>query len=205
MNPKLVAQWMQGLRRLAPYIQDDPRVFDCFYESQLVSKMAILNALENYKLDLRGSVHIIGGWYGILGSMLLDKFSQISTVYSWDLDPNCKFIGRHLEPSEKLRFITCDMEYISQNEYFVLPEYPKLIINTSTEHVTQDVFDSWLKGVPDTVPIILQGNDYFDCKEHVRCSHNMDEFKQQNPLNRVLDEDVIRADNFNRFMTFGYK
>jgi hypothetical protein len=205
MKNKLVAQWIQGIREIAENKACDHRVFDCFYESQLVSKMAIVDLIKNHEPNLVGSVHIIGGWYGVLGSLLLSEFPKIQTVYSWDVDPKCKVIGRYLEPSSKIRFITCDMKNIPSKEYFILPEFPRLIINTSTEHVTQDIFDKWISCVPDNIPVILQGNDYFECDEHVRCSNNLEQFKKQNPLNIILDESTFRSDNFNRFMTFGYK
>jgi hypothetical protein len=55
------------------------------------------------------------------------------------------------------------------------------------------------------VPIILQGNNFFSCPEHIRCSTNLDDFNKKNPLEKVIYTGELNCVQFTRYMTIGYK
>lgn len=194
-----VVTWMNVIRNTQG--QQQYRILENFWESQLKSKMWMLETLKELDLMPIETVYIIGGWYGILAQLMVDEFNSIKKIYSIDIDDNCKYYGTLLSDNDyKIHFQTSDMKHFTDYEN------PSLIINTSTEHVDEAVFLDWMKNVPENVPIILQGNDFFLCDDHIRCSEDLEQFKQMNPLSRYLFEGKIYCPgNFYRFMTIGFK
>jgi len=77
---------------------------------------------------------------------------------------------------------------------------PNLVINTSTEHVTQEVYDNWYNAIPAGTLIVIQSNDYFKCDEHIRCSRNLKEFLQQNSVVDAYYSGTLDTDMYARFM-----
>ena len=80
-----------------------------------------------------------------------------------------------------------------------------VIINTSTEHMTQEEYDEWLELLPIGIPIILQGNNFFNCEDHIRCQKTLHEFNQLNKLQNIQYSKLLDCTQFHRFMTVGYK
>lgn len=191
-----IIQWMNVIREASDADRD--RILENFWASQLRSKAWLINALKSARFLDEGDVYIFGGWYGVLGSLIKDTFLY-RNVYSIDIDPTCKKIGKSLD--SRISFITGDMADFS----FVGKSNVGLIINTSTEHVSQSTFNAWMKQVPENTLIILQGNNYFENEEHIRCSKNLKEFMKQNTLGNVLFSGELDCVQFIRYMTIGYK
>lgn len=177
------------------------RILENFWESQIKSKLWLLEKVKELNLILDGNVYVMGGWYGILAQLLVDTFPKIQKVYSIDVDVECRYYGMALANNDyKIHFITADM--VDFTEY----ENSKLIINTSTEHINENTFNTWMNLVPEHIPIVLQGNDFFHCDEHIRCSTDLEHFKKINPLSKYFFEGKIYCPgNFYRFMTIGIK
>lgn len=191
-----VIQWMNVIRDTSG--TEQYRLLENFWASQLNSKMWLIDTLKTLKLSQDGNVYIFGGWYGVLASLIKDNF-KYNKVYSIDIDPYCKYMGTKLD--DRIEFVTGDMKDIISEEF----SNTGLIINTSTEHVYQPVFDQWLSIIPTNIPIVLQGNDFFSCIEHVRCSKSLEEFKHMNRLTRYIMQGSLQCDPFTRWMTVGYK
>lgn len=187
-------QWMNVVRTSEGTEQF--RILESFWESQIISKQWIIDVLDELNIPCYGSVYIFGGWFGVLGGMLRDKYTHISDIYSVDIDPEAKRIGEKL--NSDVTFITSDMKTFS------FPKKPSLVINTSTEHVSQDTFNMWLERVSKFTPVILQGNNYFSCSEHVRCSNSLKEFQEMNALGTTLYKGSLDCKQFTRYMTIGY-
>jgi hypothetical protein len=190
-----VVQWMNFVRQTSGELQY--RVLESFWSSQLKSKQWLIENINHHQINCSGNVYIFGGWFGVLGGLIIDSSEGKSTVYSIDVDPTTELIGKQLNPD--VNFIVNDM----QN--FTINKNPVLIINTSTEHVTQEVYDKWFSKLPNNVPIILQGNNFFSCPEHIRCSTNLEDFNNKNPLQKVVYTGELNCVQFIRYMTIGYK
>lgn len=179
------------------------RLLECFWESQLTSKGWLINTLKSLALPHEGDVYIFGGWYGVLASLINDEF-EYSNVYSIDIDASCKYFTEIYNLDNRINFVTSDMK-----DYEYQSDNIGLIINTSTEHVTQETFDVWMSKVPNNVPIVLQGNNFYDCEEHIRCTDTLDDFKKLNPLKKYMYSGGLICTgpngNFTRFMSIGYK
>lgn len=180
-NPQDVISWFNAIRNLP----DDRRSrgLEAFWSGQINSKIWLCETINQYYTS-PSTIHIFGGWVGVLASILFQSNgNKIKKIYNIDIDPWCKNVSETInEKNKKIgKFISVTSDMASY-EYSSKPE---IVINTSTEHVTQSTYDQWYKNVPKGTLVILQGNDFFDCDGHVRCTKNLNEFKE---INYVQDE-----------------
>jgi hypothetical protein len=75
-----------------------------------------------------------------------------------------------------------------------------IVINTSTEHVTQETYDIWYNNIPSGSLVVVQGNDFFSCDEHVRCSKDLDEFMTMNHVHEPIFSGQLKTTMYYRFM-----
>lgn len=193
-----------ALRR---FPEHQERLLDCFWRGQIESKAWLIDKLNDVcDNDPAHNIYIFGGWYGVLATMLFDsaKF-PINLIRSIDIDPSCEAVADQVNKSnemEKWRFkaFTSDM---CRWEY---DHPPTMVINTSCEHVDQNTYDLWYEKIPLNTIVVLQGNDFFSCKEHVRCSNTLAEFVSQSgdfqQTFYVGENDVVE---YNRYMLIGMK
>lgn len=195
-----IIQWMNVIRDSPAEIEY--RLLESFWDSQLRSKSWLVNNIKKYIPELSGNVYIMGGWYGILSQLIVDNFR--TSVYNIDLDTSCiKYGGLLSNHDYRIKFLTRDMakfgNYVN----------PQLIINTSTEHVTQETYNLWLEKAPSEVPIVIQGNNFYECFDHIRCFDTLEEFNTNNLLKNIVYTGTLECMGpnkpFHRFMTIGYK
>ena len=199
-----LSHWMNAIRDIDNHVQRT-RALDALWHGQLVSKAWLVNQLAQHVVS-ESNVYIFGGWIGLLGSMILQSNKQINKVRSIDLDPWCESIAdnvnKNFEINDwKFKAITADMcTYNYQSDI-----YPDIVINTSSEHVTQAVYNEWYDRIPLGTLVVVQGNDYFECTEHIRCSTSLNEFKDQNLVNCDLYSGSLKTDMYTRYMSIWRK
>lgn len=202
IKAETLADWMKFIR-FHPDLAE--RFMDCFWESQLTSKSHLLYALEDF--GYLGNVYIFGGWYGILGKLIEDSYLQTDVIVSIDKDPVCDWVIRNLySKTTKILGWTGDMATFDYSK----EHPPHTVINTSTEHVTQEVYEDWWDRIPYGTVYALQGNNFWDDPEHIRCAHDIAEFKKINLCENVKTEFSFPCGGpnnteFQRFMVIGVK
>ena len=194
-----VAFWMDAIRDSEnPY-----GVLESFWKGQLQSKVWLIDSLTQYASNEPQDVVIHGGWNGILASLLFNSNIPITHIDSIDIDPGCEpvasMINKQQEMDSRFHAHTRDM---AAWQYKTIPSY---VINTSTEHLTQEHYDLWLSRVPDTSLIILQSNDYTSLPEHIRCATDIDNFVKISKLTNVYFKDTLKLPLYNRFLIIGRK
>jgi hypothetical protein len=201
IRPERIIQWMNVIRQTEKETQF--RVLENFWGSQLTSKSWMIDTVKHVLTLNSGVAYIMGGWYGVSAQFVADNFSELRVV-SVDVDPQAELFGmlmskynNSIDPN--IQFKTASMERFT--EY----QNASIIINTSTEHITQESFNLWKNNLPEDVPIVLQGNNLFNCDDHIRCSEDLDAFNEMNPLSKIVFTDDLLCDTFHRFMTIGYK
>ena len=176
---------------------------DAFSSGQVGSKIWLCEELERlgWKSNL---THIYGGWYGVLGFLLLSRGKfNVNRIESYYIDPTCEPIADILNEywvwqNWKFKAHTADCNLVKSN-------LADLVINTSTEH-----FDSllWFNYIPPGTRVILQGNNMLH-DDHVIHSNNLEEFKKHYPLSEILYEgckEFVYPDwQFTRYMIIGVK
>jgi hypothetical protein len=187
--------WMQAIRQ-SP---DPMRTMDAFWSGQLKSKEWLITNLRK-NVNKFVSIDIHGGWVGVLASMLFQSDIYIKNIRSIDIDPTCESIATMMNKQEEIagrfRAITSDMCAIRSDA--------DVIINTSCEHITQDQYDLWLSGHPQSSLLVLQSNNY-DIPEHIRIAKDLEEFKQQSELETIFYAGELDLPLYKRFMIIGKK
>jgi hypothetical protein len=185
--------WMQAIRQSS----DPMRTMDAFWSGQLTSKEWLIDCLEEH-VHFGSSVDILGGWVGTLASMLFQSNIPVTTIRSIDIDPTCEpiatMMNKHEEMQGRFRAVTADMCNIRSDA--------DVIVNTSCEHITQDQYDLWKSGVPYNSLLVLQSNNY-NIPEHVRTAKDLEEFKTQCSLSRIIWVGELDLPLYKRFMVIG--
>ena len=186
--------WMRAIRE-----SDNPmRTMDAFWSGQLRSKEWLVDCLDEL-IDYGVNIDIHGGWVGVLASMLFQSNIPCKFIRSIDIDNSCEKIANTMNQLEYnkglFRAVTADMTCIRSDA--------DVVINTSTEHLSQDQYDLWLSGLPNNALIVVQGNNY-NIPEHVRISKDLDEFVEQCQLDiKFIGE--LELPIYKRYMIIGRK
>lgn len=193
VNFDVVMLWMQ-------YIRNNPenayRFSENFWPSQIESKKWLLEHVTH----MDRSIIIFGGWYGVLAQFIAHKFPD-ATILTTDLDPECKKVFAAIDECyHEITFRQHDM----QNGMPLNYSYPDLVINTSSEHVTQEVYDAWWNSIPTGTKYIVQGNN-LENPEHVRLADNLEQFLEINNIKEPQYAGMLKCGHFYRFMAVGYK
>ena len=176
---------------------------DSFSNGQVDSKLWLCRELE--KLNWTSQLtHILGGWYGVLGFLLLSREQfQVKRVESFDMDPTCQPIADMINEN----WVIKDWQFKAHTAdcNYTLPGHPDLVINTSTEH-----FDStdWFNNIPSGTRVILQGNNMPHDDHHVY-SGSLEDFENYYKLSSVVYRGSLDFNypewSFTRFMIIGIK
>lgn len=200
LNTSELIYWFNALRQLPE--GERTRALDAFWAGQIDSKAWLIEELNQLHFLQPSNVYIFGGWIGVLASMMLQTSRlEIKKMRSIDLDPWCESVADMMcKPHEmndwRFKARTADMaDY--EYEWEINPD---IVINTSSEHVDQKTYDKWYNKIPKGSLVIVQGNDYFSCEEHQRCSKDLDEFKSQNHVSTPLYQGSLPHDLYTRFM-----
>jgi hypothetical protein len=190
--------WMDAIRNS----KDRYRTLESFWKGQINSKIWLIEQLTPFVVYSENDIVIHGGWNGVLASLIFQSSIQVKNLISIDIDPECEKISNMINRIESIegRFtaVTCDMvnyEYTTK---------PNIVINTSCEHISQEIYDRWLSKIPKNSIIVLQSNDYFDLEEHIRCAKDLKDFELQSNI-QIFFKSELQLSKYKRFMLIGCK
>jgi hypothetical protein len=200
-----LAFWFNAIRNLSD--SERTRALDGVWSGQLESKAWLVEQLKPIIQNKPVNIYIFGGWIGILASMLFQESSlNIKKIRSIDLDPWCEsvadMVNKRYEINDwRFKAVTHDMSTYDY-DWGIKSD---VVINTSSEHVTQTIYDTWYHNICPGSLVVVQGNDYFACTEHVRCSNTLGEFEI---MNRVVDpiwSGEYKTHEYTRYMSIWRK
>lgn len=162
-----------------------------------------LAAHVDHKIE---KILLLGGWYGVLASLLLDHPAFAEThISSLDIDPTCETIARSVNQSQvdqgRFDALTANMFEFDYKTW--VDNENALIVNTSCEHITD--FEQWFESIPSGTLLVLQSNDYFSCDEHVNCVDSLQDFERQAPMGELRFSGGLELKKYTRFMLIGRK
>ena len=195
-DEKQLIDWTQGIR-------DNPDMLNAFWPSQVRSKIWLSDWVKSY-LPSASKIIIFGAWYGVLAD-ILDMRLKNTKILCNDIDKDAMLWCARRHPI-----------HIGRMEQFTYETRVDLVINTVTEHLTQEIYDKWYDNIPNRTYFIIQGNDDFNEPDHVRATKSLEEFNKINRVENILHTDSIvyegpwnKVDNIptyhERFMTIGFK
>ncbi len=183
--------------------------------NQTASKKWLMDALHGAAGGRVGTVYVLGGWYGVLGAMLLhDRRFDVDRVVNVDIDPSCAPVAESLNRTHvedgRFQSLTADMYELDYRATHRRGQAdaggkgeagPDVIINTACEHLAR--FDEWYGRIPRGMLLALQSNDFFGYQDHVSCVPDLEAFKGQAPMADVLFEGELKLKKYTRFMLIG--
>jgi len=166
---------------------------DAFHSNQIFSKNKAIAAYDSIHVD-NCSVLFIGSWFGVMTNYILQYYNCYVTEI--DVDMRCRQIStrfNHKEP-RYLGHYTADINVFDRmNEYDV-------IINLSTEHMNND----WFNRVKTGTKVVIQNNN-LKIDDHINNCNDLEEMKTMYKLDKVLYENTLELNIFNRFTLAGIK
>ena len=187
-------------------VRDDRDLLDSFSPNQFLSKMNLINHINDLNiLDKDSEIVIFGSWYG---SILIPAFyKEVKKITCIDQDPKVISRAKHnLFKDLNVDFITGDV-FEFRDQY----KTTDLFINTSCEHMkpmrewgpAPEYKNPWWDRVSPAY-FAFQSNAMFDIPTHTNCVNNIEEFKKQLPDRaKVLIEDEIPDERGTRFTLIG--
>ena len=176
---------------------------DAFSNGQIDSKLWLCRELELLGWSSK-LTHIYAGWHGVLAFLLLGReLFKVDQIESFDVDPKCESVANIINENWVIKNGKFKAYTLDCNQD--VPNFPDLIINTSTEH-----FDSmdWFNNIPRGTRLILQGNN-MPHKEHYVHSATLDDFVNKYPMSSIVYKGSLDFTypswNFTRYMVFGVK
>ena len=188
--------WTKGIR-------ENPDMLNAFWPSQIRSKVWLSDWVKSY-LPSAKKIVIFGAWYGVLADILELKLKEPKILCN-DIDKDAMLWCARRHPI-----------HIGRMENFTYETRVDLVINTVTEHLTQEEYDKWYDNVPKGTYFVIQGNNDFKEKDHVRACSSLTEFNQINKTENTLHTGSIsyegpwnevenRPTYYERYMTIGFK
>ena len=188
--------WMDAIRNS----DDKYRTLESFWKGQVNSKVWLADALRVNYADDDARIVIYGGWNGVLASILFNSSLSIEHITSVDIDPTCEetanTVNKNYEIAGKFNAVTADM--------CAYTEPADIVINTSCEHITQEQYEQWLSKQPDNALFVLQSNNYFEHKEHVRCAIDLTDFTRMSKI-KPFYRGTLDTPKYERYMIIGKK
>jgi hypothetical protein len=174
--------------------------------NQISGKRWLVETLAQHADINIDKILLLGGWYGVLASLLLDHPAFKHThVSSLDIDPGCEAVARSVNQSgvDQGRFEALTADMLDFDYQAWLATERSTIVNTSCEHIAD--FEEWFNRIPCGAQLVLQSNDYFSCDEHVNCVDSLEAFERQAPLRELHFSGGLKLKKYTRFMLIGRK
>jgi hypothetical protein len=182
--------------------EDKDRTLESFWKGQIRSKLWLIHILEKKIKQENLNIVIHGGWNGVLASLLFNSKLNISKIISIDIDPKCRDIAYTINKRQEIegRFsaVCNDMTRYSYENV------PNIVINTSTEHVTDNQLAQWFERIPTDATVVVQSNNFFSLDEHINCVHNPKQLEEKFNLKNTKDY-TLKLPLYNRYMIIGKK
>ncbi len=171
----------------------DCNYIDAHSNYQVESKIWLIERLINLNKKFDNAI-FIGGWLGISAFWSVKK-QIMHKVTNLDMDEQAiKFSNKLNGFNKTYHGIVGDANAHNFDDY-------DLVINTSSEHMTED----WFKKLKKGTTVALQSNDFHDIVEHINTVNNLRELEEKYPMSKILFSGVKDCDRYNRFMLIGIK
>lgn len=178
--------------------------YTCFSHGQIVSKIWLCDQIEPYLNN--ASIAILGGWYNVLGFMLLTRFgNKIKSITSYDIDQTTKPIADKITDTwlnKTVNNIITDVNTVDLSGY-------NIVLNCSPEHMYEN---RWFDNISkDTLVCIQSSNVTIPSDPWLVVNPNVSlkNLSMKYPLSSLIyaDELAITYDSwgYKRFMIIGKK
>jgi hypothetical protein len=200
-TPELANDWKNALSSSEPYVFK--RVMDSMNQSQLESKLWIIQEL--IKLEIKPKrVAILAGWYAqYIVPLLYDNFESVEWVENFEIDQDVKRLSykfnKRLKEDKKYRTLITNVMFDR------IQSGMDTIINCACEHM----YPMWkFRELNETFqknPLyILQSSNDEQHEDHINCVNSEEELIDQARIKDVMySGSKILSNKSTRFMVIG--
>ena len=208
-TPELANDWKNALSSSEPYVFK--RVMDSMNQSQLESKLWIIQEL--IKLEIKPKrVAILAGWYAqYIVPLLYDNFESLEFVENYEIDQDVKRLSykfnKRLKEDKKYRITIRNVMFdkIQEGWHPVHKLGMDTIINCACEHMyPMWKFRELNKTIQKNPLYILQSSNDEQHEDHINCVNSEEELIDQARIKDVMySGSKILSNKSTRFMVIG--
>jgi hypothetical protein len=200
-TPELANDWKNALSSSEPYLFK--RVMDSMNQSQLESKLWIIQEL--IKLEIKPKrVAILAGWYAqYIVPLLYDNFESLEFVENYEIDQDVKRLSykfnKRLKEDKKYRTLITNVMFDR------IQSGMDTIINCACEHMyPMWKFRELNKPVLRNPIYVLQSSDDDQYSDHINCVNSEEELIDQAGIKDVMYSGAkFLSNKSTRFMVIG--
>ena len=208
-TPELANDWKNALSSSEPYLFK--RVMDSMNQSQLESKLWIIQEL--IKLEIKPKrVAILAGWYAqYIVPLLYDNFESLEFVENYEIDQDVKRLSykfnKRLKEDKKYRITIRNVMFdkIQEGWHPVHKLGMDTIINCACEHMyPMWKFRELNKTIQKNPLYILQSSNDEQHEDHINCVNSEEELIDQARIKDVMYSGAkLLPNKSTRFLVIG--
>ena len=205
-TPDMAKDWKNAINASEGYLRK--RVADSMNESQLVSKMWLVEELSNLNVK-PVNISLLAGWFAqYIVPLLYDNIESIEWIENFEMDRDIKQVAYKFNTRYKKdnKYKISIRNVMFGNLISLSSPTFDTVINCSCEHMYPMSKFKELKntGVNDDALYILQSSNDTQYDDHINCVNDADELADQANLAEILYAgEKLLPNGMTRFMVIG--
>ena len=205
-TPEMARDWKNAINASEGYLRK--RVADSMNESQLVSKLWLVEELSNLNVK-PVNISLLAGWFAqYIVPLLYDNFESIEWIENFEMDRDIKRVAYKFNTRYKKddKYKVSIRNVMFGNLISLSSPTFDTVINCSCEHMYPMSKFRELKntGVDDNTLYILQSSNDTQYDDHINCVDDADELADQANLVDILYAgEKLLPNGMTRFMVIG--
>lgn len=202
----MARDWKNAINASEGYLRK--RVADSMNESQLVSKMWLVEELSNLNVK-PVNISLLAGWFAqYIVPLLYDNFESIEWIENFEMDRDIKRVAYKFNTRYKKedKYKVSIRNVMFGNLISLSSPTFDTVINCSCEHMYPMSKFKKLKntGVDDNALYILQSSNDTQYDDHINCVNDADELADQaNLIDILYAGEKLLPNGMTRFMVIG--
>jgi len=205
-TPEMAKDWKNAINASEGYLRK--RVADSMNESQLVSKLWLVEELSNLNVK-PVNISLLAGWFAqYIVPLLYDNIKSIEWIENFEMDRDIKRVAYKFNTRYKKedKYKVSIKNVMFGNLISLSSPTFDTVINCSCEHMYPMSKFRKLKntGVDDNALYILQSSNDTQYDDHINCVNDADELADQANLVDILYAgEKLLPNGMTRFMVIG--
>ena len=205
-TPEMAKDWKNAINASEGYLRK--RVADSMNESQLVSKLWLVEELSNLNVK-PVNISLLAGWFAqYIVPLLYDNIKSIEWIENFEMDRDIKRVAYKFNTRYKKedKYKVSIKNVMFGNLISLSSPTFDTVINCSCEHMYPMSKFRELKntGVDDNALYILQSSNDTQYDDHINCVNDADELADQaNLIDILYAGEKLLPNGMTRFMVIG--
>ena len=205
-TPEMAKDWKNAINASEGYLRK--RVADSMNESQLVSKLWLVEELSNLNVK-PVNISLLAGWFAqYIVPLLYDNIESVEWIENFEMDRDIKRVAYKFNTRYKKedKYKVSIKNVMFGNLISLSSPTFDTVINCSCEHMYPMSKFKKLKntGVDDNALYILQSSNDTQYDDHINCVNDADELADQaNLIDILYAGEKLLPNGMTRFMVIG--